>query len=65
MHLLFLLASLYLQNVFVFCSQPKRVVDQMYISFDQARYCVRRLNGTHEIGCHPGQIRTAGNCLIR
>jgi nicastrin len=27
------------------------VVDQMYISFDRARYCVRRLNGTHEIGC--------------
>ncbi|CAF4072126.1 unnamed protein product, partial [Adineta steineri] len=20
----------------------------MYISFDRARYCVRRLNGTHE-----------------
>jgi nicastrin len=38
--------------------QPKRVVDQMYISFDRARYCVRRMNGTHEIGC---QSATNGN----
>ncbi|CAF4134665.1 unnamed protein product, partial [Rotaria sordida] len=42
---------LFLQIFVVFCSQPKRVVDRMYISFDRARYCVRRLNGTHEIGC--------------
>ncbi len=40
-----------LSILFVSCSQPKRVIDQMYISFDHARYCVRRLNGTHEIGC--------------
>jgi nicastrin len=30
----------------------------MYVSFDRARYCVRRLNGTHEIGC---QSATNGN----
>ncbi|CAF0779580.1 unnamed protein product [Rotaria sp. Silwood1] len=42
----------------VYCSQPKRVLDRMYVSFDRARYCVRRLNGTHEIGC---QSSTSGN----
>ncbi len=45
----------YYEDLFSFHSisyvQSKRVVDQMYISFDRARYCVRRLNGTHEIGC--------------
>ncbi|CAF3416527.1 unnamed protein product [Rotaria socialis] len=64
MHLLFLLASLYLQNVFVFCSQPKRVVDQMYISFDHARYCVRRLNGTHEIGCQSAIRGNSGRMFM-
>jgi nicastrin len=51
MHFLFLLVCVCLPILFVSCSQPKRVIDQMYISFDRARYCVRRLNGTHEIGC--------------
>jgi nicastrin len=51
MHSLFLLACIFLPILFVSCSQPKRVIDQMYISFDRVRYCVRRLNGTHEIGC--------------
>jgi nicastrin len=50
MHSLFLLVC-FLPILFVCCSQPKRIIDQMYISFDRARYCVRRLNGTHEIGC--------------
>ena len=30
----------------------------MYIGFDRIRYCVRRLNGTHDIGC---QSATNGN----
>ncbi|CAF4942397.1 unnamed protein product, partial [Rotaria socialis] len=42
----------------VSCVQPKRIADQMYVSFDRARSCVRRLNGTHEIGC---QSSTSGN----
>lgn len=45
------LISIGLLTCFVSCTQPKRVVDQMYVSFDRARYCVRRLNATHEIGC--------------
>jgi len=40
------------------CSQSKRVSDQMYITFDRIRYCVRRLNATHEIGC---QSATGGS----
>ena len=41
--------------IFFICySESKRIIDQMYISFDRARYCVRRLNGTHEIGCQSG-----------
>lgn len=40
------------------CSQSKRVADEMYITFDRIRYCVRRLNATHEIGC---QSDTNGN----
>ena len=38
----------------IFSTQAKRVIDQMYVSFDRARYCVRRLNATHQIGCQSG-----------
>ena len=51
MHSLFLLLCVGFPILFVSCAQPKRIVDQMYVSFDRARYCVRRLNATHEIGC--------------
>ncbi|UJR08681.1 hypothetical protein I4U23_012939 [Adineta vaga] len=51
MNFLFLLISLVLPLLFISFSQSKRVGDEMYISFDRARYCVRRLNATHEIGC--------------
>lgn len=40
--------------------QAKRVIDQMYVSFDRARYCVRRLNATHQIGCQSGIRGNAG-----
>ncbi|CAF1285875.1 unnamed protein product, partial [Didymodactylos carnosus] len=40
---------------------PKRVLDNMYIEFDRVRYCVRRLNATHEIGC---QSSLSGNTGI-
>ncbi len=49
---------LFLLISFISYTQSKRVIDQMYVSFDRARYCVRRLNGTHEIGC---QSATNGN----
>ncbi|CAF0977290.1 unnamed protein product [Rotaria sordida] len=48
----------------VYCSQPKRIVDQMYISFDHARYCVRRLNGTHEIGCQSSASGNSGRMYM-
>jgi hypothetical protein len=43
---------------FVSYVQPTRVAEKIYVSFDRARYCVRRMNGTHEIGC---QSTTGGN----
>ncbi|CAF2656258.1 unnamed protein product [Rotaria sp. Silwood2] len=58
MHPSVIFVCLLLSVLCVYCSQPKRVVDKMYISFDRARYCVRRLNATHEIGC---QSSTRGN----
>ena len=45
-------------------SEHKRVVDQMYISFDRARYCVRRLNGTHEIGCQSSMNGNSGRMYM-
>jgi nicastrin len=54
----FLFISLLLFLSFISYAQSKRVIDKMYVSFDRARYCVRRLNGTHEIGC---QSATNGN----
>ncbi|CAF3704592.1 unnamed protein product [Rotaria socialis] len=58
MHLSFVFVNLLLCVMSVSCVQPKRIADQMYVSFDRARSCVRRLNGTHEIGC---QSSTSGN----
>ncbi|CAF0819394.1 unnamed protein product [Adineta ricciae] len=50
--------ALFYSLIFIPGSQSKRVGDEMYVSFDRARYCVRRLNATHEIGC---QSTTRGN----
>ena len=41
-------------------SRAIRVQDQMYISFDRLRYCVRRLNATHEIGCQSSMRGNSG-----
>jgi len=54
----FLFIFIFLFISFISYAQSKRVIDQMYVSFDRARYCVRHLNGTHEIGC---QSSTNGN----
>lgn len=49
---------------FVSYTQSKRVLDQMYISFDRARYCVRRLNATHEIGCQSAERGNSGRMYL-
>ena len=49
---------------FVSYAQSKRVLDQMYISFDRARYCVRRLNATHEIGCQSAEKGSSGRMYL-
>jgi hypothetical protein len=36
----------------------------MYVTFDRARYCVRRLNGTHEIGCQSGTNGNSGRMYM-
>ncbi|CAF0844539.1 unnamed protein product [Adineta steineri] len=36
----------------------------MYISFDRARYCVRRLNGTHEVGCQSAMRGNSGRMYM-
>ncbi|CAF1000453.1 unnamed protein product [Rotaria sp. Silwood1] len=64
MHFLFVLVYIFLKIFLVCCSQPKRVVSQMYVSFDRARYCVRRLNGTHEIGCQSSIRGNSGRMYI-
>lgn len=64
MHYFFLLFCLFYSILIISCSQPKRVIDQMYISFDRARYCVRRLNGTHEIGCQSGIRGNSGRMYM-
>lgn len=53
-----------LLTCFISCTQPKRVIDQMYVSFDRARYCVRRLNATHEIGCQSAIRGNAGRMYM-
>jgi hypothetical protein len=45
-------------------AQPKRVADRMYVSFDRARYCVRHLNGTHEIGCQSSERGNSGRMYM-
>jgi nicastrin len=50
--------------LFIPYAQPKRVVDEMYVSFDRARYCVRRLNGTHEIGCQSAMNGNSGRMYM-
>ncbi|UJR37534.1 hypothetical protein I4U23_030236 [Adineta vaga] len=39
-------------------------MDQMYITFDRARYCVRRLNATHEIGCQASLRGNSGRMYM-
>jgi nicastrin len=58
MHSSLLFTFLLLFISFVSCTESKRISDQIYISFNRTRYCVRRLNATHEIGC---QSATNGN----
>jgi nicastrin len=36
----------------------------MYISFDRVRYCVRRLNATHEIGCQSALRGNSGRMYM-
>ncbi|CAF3892928.1 unnamed protein product [Adineta steineri] len=36
----------------------------MYVSFDRARYCVRHLNGTHEIGCQSSMRGNSGRMYM-
>ena len=64
MHSVSLIVSLLLGFSFVSSVQPERVVDQMYISFDRIRYCVRRLNGTHEIGCQSAMNGNSGRMYM-
>ena len=65
MHCSFLLVCLLLPGLFlVACAQTKRVAGQMYVSFDRARYCVRRLNGTHEIGCQSAMNGNSGRMFM-
>lgn len=49
---------------FVSYTQSKRVSDQMYISFDRPRYCVRHLNATHEIGCQSALNGNSGRMYM-
>lgn len=58
------LVLIFLFLLSVFGAQPKRVADQMYISFDRTRYCVRRLNGTHEIGCQSSLRGNSGRMYM-
>jgi nicastrin len=58
------LAFLLTLTSMVSCSETKRVADLMYISFDRARYCVRRLNGTHEIGCQSAMNGNSGRMYM-
>lgn len=60
----FLLVSFVFVLSFVSHTQSKRVLDQMYISFDRARYCVRRLNATHEIGCQSSVNGNSGRMYM-
>ena len=45
-------------------AQSERVANRMYISFDRARYCVRRMNATHEIGCQSGTKGNSGRMYM-
>ncbi|CAF1372691.1 unnamed protein product [Adineta ricciae] len=39
-------------------------MDEMYISFNRARYCVRRVNATHEIGCQSSSRGNSGRMYM-
>ncbi|CAF1291372.1 unnamed protein product [Adineta steineri] len=60
---LFCISVFFLTFLIVF-TQSTRVADQMYVSFDRARYCVRHLNGTHEIGCQSSMRGNSGRMYM-
>ena len=64
MHSSLLLISVLFLISFISSTQSKRVLDKIYVSFDRARYCVRRLNGTHEIGCQSASNGNSGRMYM-